>query len=344
MKILKSYGIQNIRRMFGTGVAALIGDPNKKCVALRADTDALPVTEETGVPYQSQHEGMMHACGHDAHIAMLLVTAKILKEQEEKLPCSVKLIFQPAEEGDGGALPMISEGVLQNPKVTKIYGAHVWPGVSAGVLEYVPGAAFAGCDRYEIRFFGKGGHGAVPKEANPPLCAMAECILALQKLHNEEENAVISACACHADGYYNVFPSQAHILGTIRTLTEADRSRIFANISTLVKELSQKTGIGMEFLPVEEYPPCYNDADILAEYLVAAEKAVGKENVLKGEFTYTAEDFAYFANHCPAAHIRIGCSDSQDTAYPLHHPKFQIAEKCLMHGVSLFCHAVWNAK
>ncbi len=344
IEILQSYGITHIQKMFTTGVVAVLGDPNKNCIALRMDTDGLPVAEETGVCYQSKTPGMMHACGHDAHIAILLVTAKILKEREDTLPCSVKLIFQPAEEGDGGALPMISEGVLKNPKVSRIYGAHVWPGVPLGTLEYVEGAAFSGCDRYEIRLTGKGGHGAMPNEANPPLCAMAECILALQKLHNEERSAVISACACHADGYYNVFPSQARILGTIRTLTNEDRNRIFEKISALCDTLSQKTGIGMEFLPVEEYPPCYNDADALSDYLIAAEKAVGKGNVRQGNFTYTAEDFAYFAKNCPSAHIRIGCTDREETSYPLHHPKFQIAEQCLMHGVTLFCHAVWNEK
>ena len=131
-------------------------------------------------------------------------------------------------------------------------------------------------------------------------------------------------------------------MGTIRTVTKEDRTRILKTISALTEELSQKAGMEIEFLPVEEYPPCYNDPKTLEDFRIAAEKAVGKENVRQGAFTYTAEDFAYFSNHCPSSHIRIGSSDSPDTSYPLHHPKFQIAEKCLMHGVSLFCHAVWN--
>lgn len=344
VEVLESYGIHTITKLFGTGVVALLGDPAKPCIALRADMDGLPVTEETGLSYASVHQGKMHACGHDAHIAILLTVAKILKDREDQLPCGVKLIFQPAEEGDGGALPMISEGVLQNPAVTKIFGAHVWPNVPAGVLEYVTEAAFAGSDRFELKFCGKGGHGAMPDQANPPLFAMAQCITELHKLDQEEPNAVVSACACHADGFYNVFPSDAIILGTIRTISEEDRNRIIRHISSLARVIGSETGVAIEFCPIKEYSPCYHHEKTLEELIAAAEQAVGKNRVRKGKPTYAAEDFAYFANQCPAAHIRIGCSDSQETSYPLHHPKFNISDACLMAGVKLFCNVVWNQR
>lgn len=342
-EILKSYGITTVKRVFHTGVVCVIGDEGKECVALRMDTDALPVTEETGVDYQSTHSGLMHACGHDAHIAILLTTAKILKEHENDLQYCVKLIFQPGEEGDGGALPMITEGVLNHPKVTKVFGAHVWPDTPVGMIEYLPKTAFAGCDRYEIKVKGKGGHGAMPKSVNSPLPALADCILGIEALGGEEADAVISPCACHTDGYYNVFPDDARLLGTIRTLSTEQRTRILEKLKTLTENISKKRNITVEFLPVEEYPPCLQHEDALSDYLAVAKKVVGEENVRMGEQTFAAEDFSFFANHTPSAHLRIGSQSGSDTAYPLHHAKFQIDEACLMIGVKLFCETVLSS-
>ena len=342
-EFLLNCGITTVKRVFHTGVVCTIGDETKECVALRMDTDALPVTEETGVSYQSRNPGMMHACGHDAHIAILLMTAKILKEHESELKYCVKLIFQPGEEGDGGALPMIGEGVLDNPKVTKIFGAHVWPDVLVGNMEYLPDTAFAGCDRYEIKISGKGGHGAMPDSCNSPLPALADCILGIEALGKEEPDAVISACACNADGYYNVFPDDALLKGTIRTLSPDQRKRILDKLSLLVKEVSSKRNIDIEFLPAEEYPPCLQDEGALTEYLFAAMRVFGEdypEHIDEGKRTFAAEDFSFFAKEIPAAHIRIGSQGGEDSSYPLHHAKFQIDEKCLLIGVKLFCETV----
>ena len=342
---LKSYGITTVRRVFNTGVVCTIGDTTKECIALRMDTDGLPVSEETGVSYQSEHTGMMHACGHDAHIAILLVTAKILKEHESELQKCVKLIFQPGEEGDGGAFPMIREGVLETPKVTKIFGAHVWPDTPVGHIEYLPDTAFAGCDRYEIKIHGKGGHGAMPDSCNSPLPALADCILGIEALGKEEPDAVISACACNADGYYNVFPDDALLKGTIRTLSSEQRSRILEKLNCLAKEVSKKRNIHVEFHPVEEYPPCLQDEGALTEYLFAAMRVFGEdypEHIDEGKRTFAAEDFSFFAKEIPAAHVRIGSKGGEDSSYPLHHAKFQIDENCLMVGVKLFCETAFQ--
>lgn len=341
-ELLTSYGITRVERMFGTGVVAILGDEEKECIAFRMDIDGLPVTEKNDIPYRSCHEGMMHACGHDAHIAILLMTAKILKEREHELPCCVKLIFEPGEEGDGGALPLIGEGVLKTPDVTRVFGAHVWPNVPLGVLEYVPETCFAGCDRFDLHISGKGGHGAMPKEAKEPIAPMAEWILGLKAIQKSEKNAVISACACQADGYYNVFPDEANVKGTIRTLNEVQRTRIFHKIDKLTEKCSKKWGIPFTFSPVTEYPPCKNDAAALEEAVTACIKTVGKDGVRKGVSTYAAEDFAFFAKECPSTHIRIGCTNSSETGYPLHNPNFQIAEECLMYGVELFCNIAFS--
>ncbi|MBE7018482.1 MAG: amidohydrolase [Ruminococcaceae bacterium] len=346
-EFLINCGITTVKRVFKTGVVCTIGDESKECIALRMDTDGLPVSEETGVSYQSRHTGMMHACGHDAHIAILLVTAKILKEHESMLQKCVKLIFQPGEEGDGGALPMIKEGVLENPKVTKIFGAHLWPDTPVGEIEYLCDTAFAGCDRYEIKIHGKGGHGAIPESANSPLPALADCILGIEALGKEEPDAVISACACNADGYYNVFPDDAALKGTIRTLSPEQRTRILDSLDLLVKEISDKRNITVEFLPVEEYPPCLQDEGALTEYLFAAMRVFGEdypEKIKEGKRTFAAEDFSFFAKEIPAAHVRIGSQGGEDSAYPLHHAKFQIDENCLMVGVKLFCEIIFGQR
>lgn len=340
-ELLQSYGITRVKRVFKTGVIALLGDETKECIALRMDMDALPVTEETNVEYASEIPGMMHACGHDAHIAILLMTAKILKEHENELPCCVKLIFQPGEEGDGGALPMIQAGVLENPKVSKVFGAHIWPETPLGTIEFVEEAAFAGCDRYEIHFAGKGGHGAMPDLVNSPLPAAAECILALQALGQKETDAVVSACAVHADGYHNVFPDNATLLGTIRTLKAEDRTRIFEEIKKLTQTISQTYQMPVDFQPVEEYPPCRNHPDALECYRKAAEETA--EQVRFGKRTFAAEDFSYFAKHCPSAHARIGSNSGEATAYPLHNPKFNLDERCLMYGVKLFLQLIFDS-
>ncbi len=238
---------------------------------------------------------------------------------------------------------MMKEGVLENPKVTKIFGAHVWPDAPVGTIEYLPDTAFAGCDRYEIRIHGKGGHGAIPESANSPLPALADCILGIEALGKEDPDAVISACACNADGYYNVFPDDALLKGTIRTLSCEQRSRILQQLQKLTETVSKTRNITVEFLPVEEYPPCLQDEAALTEYLFAAMRVFGEdypEKINEGKRTFAAEDFSFFAKEIPAAHLRIGSNGGDDTAYPLHHAKFQIDEKCLLVGVKLFCETV----
>lgn len=182
----------------------------------------------------------------------------------------------------------------------------------------------------------------MPDEANPPLVPMAEWILGLQHIEKQEKNCVLSACGCKADGYYNVFPDDALIQGTIRTLNEVQRKRIFKKLENMTQKLSKKYNILMEFLPVTEYPPCENSAEVLAEYIKGAVETVGKENVRKGEPTYAAEDFAFFTKACGGAHIRIGCTNSPETAHPLHNPNFQIAEECLITGAELFSNIALN--
>jgi amidohydrolase len=332
---LDEYGV-SYERCFNTGVVALIG--KGECVAFRMDMDGLFVTEQNDVSYKSIHDGLMHACGHDGHTAILLMTAKILKEFEQDLKVQVKLIFQPAEEGSGGAMPMIEEGVLKNPDVTRVFSTHLWPSTPVGKVEYVPKVAFAGTSRYTITVKGSGGHGAMPENVKNSIIPAANIILGVDKIHKEEKDAVVSLCAVSADGMFNVFPSDTVLKGTIRTISEQDLERILTKIKDLTEEISLKFDIEIIFFPEFEYPPCANDDKALEELVLASKKALGEENVILGEKTFGAEDFAYFSMNSKAAHIRIGSRNETDekTHYPLHNAKFEIDESALLVGVKVF--------
>lgn len=332
---LNEYGV-SFERCFKTGVVALIG--SGECIAFRMDMDGLFVTEQNDVSYKSIHDGLMHACGHDGHTAILLMTAKILKEYEKDLKVQVKLIFQPAEEGSGGALPMIDEGVLTNPTVSKIFSAHLWPTTPVGKVEYVPGVAFAGSMRYEVIVKGYGGHGAMPHTVKNSIIPSAHIIMGIEKIHQEENDSIVSLCAVSADGMFNVFPSDTSLKGTIRTVSESDLERILEKIKALLYQTETKFDIETEFLPDFEYPPCSNDQKTLEELITASKNAIGQNNVILGKITYGAEDFAYFSMNTKAAHIRIGTRNEQDekTHYPLHNAKFEIDENALLIGVKIF--------
>jgi amidohydrolase len=332
---LNEYGI-NYERCFNTGVVALIG--SGECIAFRMDIDGLFVNEENDVSYKSIHNGLMHACGHDGHTAILLMTAKILKEYEKDLKVQVKLIFQPAEEGSGGALPMIQEGVLKNPDVNTVFSAHLWHTVPVGKVEYVPKIAFAGTSRYKIIVKGSGGHGAMPENVKNSIIPCAHLILGIEEIHKEEKDAVVSLCSVLADGMFNVFPSNTELKGTIRTISEQDLERILLKIKDLVKEIENKFNIEIVLAPEFEYPPCVNDDEALDELVAVSKRVLGEENVILGEKTFGAEDFAYFSINSKAAHIRIGIRNEKDqsTHYPLHNPKFNIDEKALLVGVKVF--------
>ena len=336
-KKLKEYNI-DYEIVFKTGVVCIIGDVNKECIAFRMDMDGLFIKENNDVCYKSEIPGMMHACGHDGHVAILLMTAKILKQNEKELKKCVKLIFQPAEEGSGGAEHMIKEGVLSNPIVSAVYGCHLWPEVIVGKAEYVEKTAFAGSYRYLIRVIGKGGHGAMPEKVINSLLPASEIILELSKLHEREKESVVSACCVNTTGTFNTFTSDTEILGTIRTLSNEARDRILAGITKIIDSVKEKYNIEIEFIPTPEYPPCVNDDQTLENLVDKAKKAIGEENVTLGKVTYGAEDFAYYGLNCKTAHIRVGTKNPDDEAthYPLHNPNFNIDENSLAIAVKIF--------
>ncbi len=339
IKNLENFGVKNIKKMYNTGVVALIGDEKKPCIAVRCDIDALPITEATNLPFKSKNKGVMHACAHDAHTAVVLALAKILADNEEKLSKCVKLIFQPAEETEGGAKQMIKEGVLENPKVERVFGFHFWSNIDCGKATYQNGVSFASCSRFEIKIKGKGGHGAMPEKVINSLLPVSYIINDFQRINNNFSKAVVSLCTCITDGSHNVFCENVTLKGTIRTLYKEDYEKITSEILSIKDKVREEYRCECEIDIIYEYPALVNDDDALCELLESAKYVLGNENVYETEFTYAAEDFAFFSQAVKSAHIKIGSSNKNrpETFLPLHNPSFDIDENALGHAIKILC-------
>lgn len=335
---LNEFGITNVKKMFNTGVVALIGDEKKDCIAIRCDIDALPIDEKTNLPFKSQNSGVMHACAHDGHTAVVLTLAKILKENEEKLKNCVKLIFQPGEETDGGAKQMIEERVLEDPKVKNVFGFHFWNGIKCGKIAFTKGVSFASASRFEIRIKGKGGHGAMPENVVNSLYPTAYLIEEFKKINEKYKNAVVSLCACKTDGIHNIFCENVLLMGTIRTISETDYENIKKDIYALEKTVTEKYGCEIKTDIIYEYPCLENDNEVLNRLIFASKKALGEENIYEIPHTFATEDFSYFTKYCKSAHIKIGIENenNKNTMLPLHNPSFDIDENALFYALEIF--------
>ena len=268
---LEKLGIEVTKNVAKTGVVGLIkGGYPGKTVALRADMDALRINEEGDYEFKSKNPGVMHACGHDGHTASLLGVAMMLNEIKDELHGNVKLIFQPAEEVEGGALPMIKEGVLENPKVDAVFGGHLWGSIEEGKVAVKHGAMMASPDIFTIKIHGKGGHAGVPHASVDPVPIMAQVITALQTIvsrKNDPTNPlVISCCNVHSGECHNAIPTEALIQGTVRTLNNETRDFAEEAIEKFVKGIVESQGASYEFEFIRQFPPLVNDknmADVL---------------------------------------------------------------------------------
>jgi amidohydrolase len=246
-KELTGLGLEVTTGVGGTGVVALIeGAKPGPVILVRADMDALPIVEETGAAYASQNSGVMHACGHDAHTAVLLTTAKLLSAHRNELAGTVKLVFQPAEEGMGGAEKMIEQGVLENPKVDVALGLHVWNEKPVGWIGIASGPAMAGAEIFKIKVRGKGGHGAVPHLAVDPVLAAAQIVSSLQSIVSRNvaplQTAVVSVCTIHGGDAFNVIPPTVEMTGTIRTFEPAVRTRVLERFEQVISQVAAGMG------------------------------------------------------------------------------------------------------
>jgi len=335
---LDSLGIEH-RRIARTGVVGIIrGAGSGPAVALRADMDALPILEKTGLPYASEIDGKMHACGHDAHTAMLLGAAAELASQRNELAGSVVLIFQPAEEGPGGALPMIEAGALEDPAVEAIAMLHVDSRLDVGTIGIVPGPVNASADELYVTVRGVGGHGAYPHSAVDAIPAAAAIVLALQNVVAREIDPLASAVVTIgtiSGGYRNnVIADEVKMSGTLRAHDPAVRDALEGRVRRIVAGVAAAYNVDADVQIVRGYPPVVNDEPLAARF-AAYVRAKGSPQVVRPQPTMGGEDFAYFAQRVAGLLIRLGVrSESCGSVHPAHSPLFRIDEEALPVGVA----------
>lgn len=321
-------------------VATLTGaDPSGKCIAIRADIDALPIQEENETEYVSQNPGKMHACGHDVHSANLLGVICALKDRREEFRGTIKFLFQHAEEKlPGGASIMIENGVLENPKVEEIYALHVFPDLEVGKVGFRPGMYMASCDELYFTVKGKGGHGAMPHKAIDPIVISAEIISAFQSINSRSADptvpSVLSIGRIEGLGATNVIPSEVKMQGTFRTLNEEWRAKAHQLIKKMAQEIAESYGGACEVDIQKGYPFLQNDENLTKTAKDSAVIALGADNVVDLPIRMTGEDFSFYSQKIPSCFFRLGVrNESKGIVHGVHHPKFDVDENCFDTGI-----------
>ncbi|SDD28620.1 amidohydrolase [Algoriphagus faecimaris] len=340
---LEEIGVNRIEQKASTGWTALIEgkNPTKKIVALRADMDALPIIEANDVPYKSKKEGVMHACGHDAHTASLLGAAKILYGVKDQFEGTIKLIFQPGEEvAPGGASFMIKDGALENPRPNGIIGQHVMPFIPSGKVGFRQGIYMASADELYVTVKGKGGHGAMPETLIDPVLIASHLIVALQQVVSRAANpkvpSVLSFGRVEALGATNVIPNEVKIQGTFRTLNEDWRAQAHQKMLQIAKGLVEGMGGEVDFEIRKGYPFLQNDPELTERATLAAKEYLGEENVLDLDIWMAAEDFAYYSQEIDGCFYRLGTrNEEKGIISSVHTPTFDIDEDALEIGAGL---------
>jgi len=326
-----------------TGVVGLLKGNGSKTIALRADMDALPVTEKNDVQYKSQHKGKMHACGHDGHMSILLGTAMILSRMRDELKGNVKFIFQPSEESlPGGAKQMIEEGVLENPKVDAILGLHSDPTIKTGRVGYKPGELMAFTSEFTILLHGKGGHAAEPHRSVDPIVMASDVIQEIQKIPSRWigplQPVVVTIGAIHGGTTFNIIPDEVELKGTVRLLNMHLVDLTEKKIHDIVKQITKLYGGSFDFDFVRGYPVLKNDKKFTLFASKVISELLGEKNAIELEKPLMGgEDFAYYLQKVPGTFLRLGTGNEQkNTTFPWHHSKFNIDEDALPIGVSVF--------
>lgn len=334
-KCLASKNIEFQSDIAGTGVVATIkGASVRPTIALRADMDALPIHETTDLPYRSVNEGVMHACGHDAHTAMLLGTAFILNDLRDKFSGTIKLVFQPGEEKlPGGASLMIKEGVLDD--VDLIIGQHVYPDLPCGEVGFHAGPYMASSDEVNITVKGRGGHAAKLAERDNALLAAAKIVSKLSELYPEKGGDVVLAFGSFiADGTYNVIPSEVNLKGTMRTFDEEKRKALKDNILKVSKAIASEYGCEAEIFIEQGYPSLKNDVKLTEKCAAFAKEILGEDKVKELPQLMTAEDFAWYSQKVPACFYRLGTSNPEKGIKAKQHTSdFNIDENSMRIGI-----------
>lgn len=346
-KELSALGLEVHTGIAGTGVVALIeGDRPGPVVLVRADMDALPITEETGAPYASQTPGVMHACGHDGHTAILLTVAKMLLAHRAELAGTVKLVFQPAEEGLGGAARMIEAGVLDNPRPSVTLALHLWNDQPLGWIGVARGAAMAGAEIFKIKVRGKGGHGAAPHQTHDPVLAASQIVTALQSIVARNiaplQSAVVSVCTIHGGEAFNIIPQQVELSGTIRTFEPEVRAKVLERFEIITYGLAETFGCTAEVELTRLTPAVINKAET-AEIVERAARRMFPEAEIdtSSNVTMGSEDMAFMMEEVPGCFFFVGSANKEkklDASH--HHPCFDFDEQALPRAAALMTAAV----
>ncbi|MEJ2363513.1 MAG: amidohydrolase [Deltaproteobacteria bacterium] len=342
---LRDFGLEVHTGVGGTGVVGLLcGASPGRTFAIRADMDGLPIEEESGADYASCNPGFMHACGHDAHMAMALGTAKVLASSSELLHSiagQVKFIFQPAEDGGHGAREMISDGALENPKVDTIVATHVAPLIPFGTVGIYLREACASSDSFHIKITGKGAHAAYPHLSRDPVLGGAHLVTALQSIVSRNtdpsKGLVVSVTQIQAGSATNVIPEEIMIAGTIRALNEDVRKHAMKRLEEVAISVCQAHDLRCQVIYGDGYPIMRNHEPISRFVAEAATEMLGEDKVIIRQPKFGSEDFAYFLERCPGAGYELGCSnEAKGIVSMLHTPEFDIDEDLLPLGVELY--------
>ncbi len=339
---LERFGLRVERGLAKTGVVGLLeGSGPGRTVAVRADMDALPLEEANQVAYASKAKGKMHACGHDAHVSILLGVAKFFSSVRGRVKGNIKWIFQPAEEGGGGGRVMVEKGVLENPKVDAVFAAHVFPFLSIGKVGIYEREGLAAADRFTIKIIGKGGHAATPHVSKDPILAAGHLITQIHSIVSRNVNpldsAVVTIGKVSGGTGFNIIPDGVELMGTVRSLNSKVREELKSRVEQTVQGVARSFGMNYRFEFEYGYPVLVNDSEMSKLVAMACSKGVGKENVEVLKPSMGGEDFAYYLEKVPGSFFRLGCrNEEKGIVHPFHSSLFDIDEEVLPFGVEMF--------
>jgi amidohydrolase len=343
--ILTKLGVEHETGIGTTGIVGIIRADHHteemKCIGLRADLDALPIHEENDIACKSKNDGIMHACGHDVHTAILLGAAEIIHELRNELPAPVKLIFQPGEEKNpGGATLMLKDGVLENPPVSEMIALHVFPDMEVGKVGFKDGIYMASCDEIHLTINGKGGHGATPNQCIDPIMIGANIVTQLQQIVSRKCDpkipCVLSFGHFEAIGATNIIPSKAHLKGTFRTMNEVWRAEALELIEKQINLIAESSGATVDLEISKGYPYLENDPEVTGRLRSKSIAFLGQDLVEELPIRLTSEDFAYYSHEVPVCFFRLGVrNEAKGITFGVHHPRFNIDNEALKVGVQL---------